>query len=56
MSVWEGNSLWMKLGDCSLNRPFTCTKTYSTLQEGENPEMHNRASFIKTTLEMSDFL
>ena len=34
--------------DCSLCRPFTCTKNDIThaLKERENPEKHNRASLI----------
>ena len=45
-SVWGRNSLQGELWDLSLSRPFTCTKTYITLQERENPENNNKASLI----------
>ena len=41
--MWERNSLYHTLWDCSLCRTFTWTKTYNTLQERENPKQDNRA-------------
>ena len=43
----ERNSLLWELWDFSFCRPFTCTKTYNTLQESENVKTHNRASSNK---------